>query len=95
MDELLKRLNEIEAGTEFEGADIPYLRNIYKLIVNDGYFITDKVIVETSSFSEKIYTVRPEIFGTVTAEQREEIEEIQRQIQRLKEEEKNGNITEL
>lgn len=90
MDELLQRLNEIETGTEFVGADSPYLRNIYKIVANEGYFITDKNIVETSSFSNSLYTARPTMFGTVSAEQREEIEEIQRQIQELREGEDNG-----
>lgn len=95
MEELLNQLSAIETGTEFVGADNPFLRNIYKIVANEGYFITDKIIVETSSFSNSLYTVRPEMFGTVSVEQRAEIEEIQRQIQKLREAEDNGSITEL
>ena len=95
MDELLNQLSEIETGKEWTGDDKVYLRNIYKITANEGIYITDKNVVETSSFSNYVFTVFPEIFGTVSVEQREEIEEIQRQIQELREAENNGSITEL
>lgn len=58
-----------------------------ELIANEGFWITDNIIYETSSFSKKITTKRPDLFGTVSDEDKILIEEIQAELQ---EEYENG-----
>lgn len=58
-----------------------------EIIANEGFWITDNIIYETSSFSKKITTKRPDLFGTVSDEDKILIEEIQAELQ---EEYENG-----
>ena len=51
-----------------------------ELVANEGFWITDNVICDTSSFSNKMITKRPDFFGTVTDEEKIEIEKIQKEI---------------
>jgi hypothetical protein len=52
-----------------------------ELIANEGFWITDNIIYETSSFSKKITTKRPDLFGTVSDEDKILIEKIQAELQ--------------
>lgn len=78
-------LEDFITGTEYT---INEKKNGRKeLIANEGFWITDNIIYETSSFSKKITTKRPDLFGTVSDEDKILIEEIQAELQ---EEYENG-----
>lgn len=47
-----------------------------ELVANEGFWITDSVLYETSDFVKKITTKLPEQFGTVSDEEKEMAETI-------------------
>ena len=66
-------------GTEWTGDDKPARRNTYRLTAIAGFWITDKIICSTSSFFKNLSTPNIDRFGTVTDEEKIEIEKLQKE----------------
>ena len=64
-------------GKEWTGDDTPVRRSTYALKAKEGYWITDNIIYSTSTFSKNLSTPNLDKFGTVTDEEKIEIEALQ------------------
>lgn len=72
-------LTDIITGTEYT---INEKKNgVKELVANEGYWITDKVLYESSCFFKKLRTKLPAQFGTVSDEEKEMAETIIAEIQ--------------